>query len=43
MSKQIFVCEKKLLQFEGKKVVKTLKNKVGCYGNAVEPLYFCCS
>ena len=32
--------KQKLLQFDGKKVVKTVKNKFGCNGNEIKPLYF---
>ena len=32
--------KEKLIQFDGKKVVKTRKNKFGCHGNETKPLFF---
>ena len=37
---QIFDVKKKWLQFDGTKVVKTLKNKFGCHGNEKNPYIF---
>ena len=40
MSNQILVCETKIAFADGKKVVKTPKNKFDCHGNEVKPLLF---
>ena len=43
MSNKYLYVKQKFLKFDGKKVVKTLKDKFGCHGNKAKPLYFCCS